>query len=143
MWAKTQRSREKRTGVYKLICYDCDLLYIGQTGRAFIFRFNEHLTENNTYLVKSNYAKYIMLQNHKYTYFATNCILLHLWIQQNNLTYIYIELLKNNPSAVLYDQLDFKSHQQFDTVIGRTRQHKVGTWWGIRHQRSYRQCYVS
>ena len=33
---------EKKTGVYKLSCDDCECFYIGQTGRGFQKRFIEH-----------------------------------------------------------------------------------------------------
>ena len=35
-------SFEHKTGVYKLICDDCDAFYVGQTGRGFLKRFAEH-----------------------------------------------------------------------------------------------------
>ena len=38
---------EKKTGVYKLSCDDCDCFYIGQTGRGFLKRFNEHTPKHN------------------------------------------------------------------------------------------------
>ena len=31
---ETQQFKEKSTGVYKMVCNDCDMVYIGQTGRA-------------------------------------------------------------------------------------------------------------
>ena len=34
---------EKKPGVYKLSCDDCDCFYIGQTGRGVLQRFNEHI----------------------------------------------------------------------------------------------------
>ena len=41
------RPMERRTGVYTMICDDCDMFYIGQTGRAFKERFQEHLPKSN------------------------------------------------------------------------------------------------
>ena len=32
-----------RTGVYKVSCNSCDKIYIGQTGRSFRKRFNDHI----------------------------------------------------------------------------------------------------
>ena len=62
------------TGVYKLKCDDCTKHYIGQTGRTFIDRFNEHKLKQNT---KSNFALHLIEENHNYTDFDSNLIPLH------------------------------------------------------------------
>ena len=57
---------EKKTGVYKLSCDDCECFYIGQTGRGFQKRFIEHTPKHNlkgqTTLsnIKSNYARHLI-----------------------------------------------------------------------------------
>ena len=71
------RPMERRTSVYKIICDDCDMFYIGQTGRAFKERFKEHLPKSNLNTVRSNYAKHLMAFNHNYTDFDNNFIPLY------------------------------------------------------------------
>ena len=73
-----------RTGIYKLICDDCDCYYVGQTGRPFIKRFKEHtphksISKNIGSLdnIKSNYARHLIDNNHSYKCFDTNFIPLH------------------------------------------------------------------
>ena len=69
---------ESRTGVYKLICNDCECFYIGQTGRPFIKRFREHTPHNfvnkgvSIDNIKSNFTRYLITCNHSYTNFNTN-----------------------------------------------------------------------
>ena len=62
----TRTSIEKRTGVYKMICDDCDMHYIGQTGRVFFERYKEHLPTSISNINKSNYAKPV-----SYTHLST------------------------------------------------------------------------
>ena len=63
---------EKKTGLYKLLCDDCECFYIGQTGRGFQKRFIEHTPKHNLKgqtspsSVKSNYARHLINENHKY-----------------------------------------------------------------------------
>ena len=70
----TRRPIEKRTGIYKMVCDDCDKHYIGQTGRGFFERYKEHLPRSNSNITKSTYAKHLISSNHNYTNFTTNCI---------------------------------------------------------------------
>ena len=53
-----------RSGIYKLTCPECKKVYVGQTGRNFTIRFQEHINafKNNSHL--SKYAKHLIEQNH-------------------------------------------------------------------------------
>ena len=64
---------EEKTGIYKLVCNDCNSFYIGQTGRGFYKRFRGHLpkkTYNYNY-IKSNYTRHLTQHNHNYTDFKS------------------------------------------------------------------------
>jgi hypothetical protein len=49
-----------RSGAYKLTCPDYNKVYVGQTGRSFTERFNEHKHAFKINSHTSNYAKHIL-----------------------------------------------------------------------------------
>lgn len=51
------------------------MFYIGQTGRAFIERYTEHLPKTNTNIVNQNYARFNTRLH--FTDFKTHFIQLH------------------------------------------------------------------
>jgi protein-arginine kinase activator protein McsA len=53
-----------RSGAYKLTCPDCNMAYIGQTGRNFYERYKEHKNALKTKSHTSNYAKHVLEQSH-------------------------------------------------------------------------------
>jgi len=61
-----QNKTDKYThsGVYKLACPDCNKAYVGQTGRNFLARFNEHKAAFKTNCQNSNFAKHIIEHTH-------------------------------------------------------------------------------
>lgn len=69
------------SGVYKLTCNDCPKFYIGQTGRNFQQRFNEHIKEvnhdNPKINTKSNFAQHLNNEKHTYTNINENLKILH------------------------------------------------------------------
>jgi hypothetical protein len=52
-------------GVYQLECYDCGLQYVGQTGRPFRTRYQEHKRDYDSNSTKSLFAKHLLDTNHK------------------------------------------------------------------------------
>jgi hypothetical protein len=64
------RAREKTTdvynlsGVYQMICKDFPLKYVGQMGRTFRARCNEHIREIQTNIKTSKYAQHILHMTH-------------------------------------------------------------------------------
>jgi len=50
-----------QSGVYKLTCPDCNKAYVGQTGRNFLARFNEHKATFRT-----NFAKHLIEHTHSF-----------------------------------------------------------------------------
>jgi hypothetical protein len=53
----------ERSGIYQLICPDCHKKYIGQTGRSFKKRYQEHFHHFKYNKYKSKYATHL-LENH-------------------------------------------------------------------------------
>jgi hypothetical protein len=51
-------------GVYQLECPDCNKQYVGQTGRSFLTRYKEHITDYRNNSKKSLYAKHLLEQGH-------------------------------------------------------------------------------
>ena len=112
---------ENRTGIYKLNCNDCDKYYIGQTGRSFHERFNEHLPTKNLLNIKSNFAKHIIDDGHTYTNLKTNLQPLHYctkgrYMNAREEFEIYKENIKN-PNLLLNNQLQFHSNYLYDTAL--------------------------
>ena len=54
------------SGVYKLSCPDCSKAYVGQTGRSFLTRFNEHKAAFKTSNQSSNYVKHLTEHTHSF-----------------------------------------------------------------------------
>lgn len=53
--------RDKKSGIHKLVCDDCDAVYLGQTRRNFETRYKEHIaTYRNGHPEKSNLAKLLL-----------------------------------------------------------------------------------
>jgi hypothetical protein len=52
-------------GVYQLECSDCGLQYVGQTGRPFRTRYQEHKRDFDTKSTKSLFAKHLLDTNHQ------------------------------------------------------------------------------
>jgi hypothetical protein len=55
-----------QSGVYKLTCPDCNKAYVGQTGRNFLARFNEHKAAFRTNSQNSNFAKHLVEHTHSF-----------------------------------------------------------------------------
>ena len=53
-----------KSGVYKLHCNTCEGVYIGQTGRNFAIRFQEHTRSFNLKKTDSTYANHLLEMNH-------------------------------------------------------------------------------
>ena len=55
-----QNKKNFSTGLYKLQCNDCPMLYIFQTGRSFQTRYTDHVTTNKINIL-STYAQIIII----------------------------------------------------------------------------------
>ena len=107
-----QKDKFNKSGVYEIKCSECDKFYIGQTGRSFKLRFNEHiqaLKSNNKTSMKSNFAEHLLDKNHSYISLTSNMKILKVLNKGNLLDsteeyYIYKEN-KLNSSKLLNNQL--------------------------------------
>lgn len=120
---------EDKTGVYKLTCDSCNSFYIGQTGRSFQIRFNEHIPGRRNIYTKnsrnnrSNYARHLMSMNHNYTSFSNNLKPLHICIKSSYMNAVEeLEIYKafkdiRTRDFILNDQLNFQSNSLYDTAI--------------------------
>jgi hypothetical protein len=76
--------REKTTdtyslsGVYQLTCGECPLKYIGQTGRTFRKRYNEHIREIKTNGQKSKFARHVLDAAHSHNTIDQTMEVLHI-----------------------------------------------------------------
>ena len=60
------QNKFQKSGVYQLICKDCNKKYTGQTGRSFHTRFKEHFRDYNYKNGKSNFAQHLIDNNHTF-----------------------------------------------------------------------------
>ena len=111
----------EKTGIYKLKCNDCDKFYLGQTGRPFYIRYKEHLPTKNLTNIKSNFARHIVNNGHKYSNINNNLEPIHICSKGQYMNAIEeFEIYRNfktHPDIILNDQLKFNSHQLYDTAI--------------------------
>ena len=94
-------------------CNDCPNYYIGQTGRSFKTWYTEH--------IQSNFAEHIFNTHHTYTDTETNLEILHILPKCPKLNtteqYEIYKHYKQSPTNILNDQIHYKSHTLFDTII--------------------------
>ena len=95
--------------------------YIGQTGRSFSSFFYEHLKALTTNYIHSIFATHLHNENLRYTNIEHNMEILHylpksrkLYTAEQFEIYRYHALQPNN---ILNEQLHYKSHTLFDTLI--------------------------
>lgn len=105
--AKDKPESQKLAGVYRLECQDCDAFYIGQTGRPFEKRYEEHLKSYELVNTKSTFANHCINNNHKFPE-ITDLKILYRQDKGNKLNYLEsMEIYKqrNNPN-ILNEQVD-------------------------------------
>lgn len=86
-----------KSGVYKISCLDCDKSYIGQTGRSFAIRLNEHK------LFKGEKGKYATFD--------------HITQFHHNLDFVNSHIIKTeyrNDRRLIFESLLMKDHKLFD-----------------------------
>jgi hypothetical protein len=66
----------QKSGVYQIRCDDCTFEYIGQTGRTFKTRINEHLRPTKNNAQTSKLAEHILNTNHSFN--PDNLNILHI-----------------------------------------------------------------
>lgn len=102
-----------KSGVYRLSCGECEGVYIGQTGRNFSKRRQEHLRSYRLKKDDSTYATHLLNMRHKPNW---NMEVLHVVGKGRRLnTLEALEIYKHNKSAniLLNDQTDLMSSTYF------------------------------
>ena len=117
------------TGIYKLKCDNCNKFYLGQTGRPIKERFKEHLPTGNLENLKSNFARHIIDNDHKYTNIDNNIEIIQKCSKGKLMNaieefYIYKEF-KTDANRLLNDQLKFDSNHLYDTAINILSNHDL------------------
>jgi hypothetical protein len=65
------------SGIYQMNCKDCELKYIGQTGRNFLTRYKGHIQALRTKNPNSKYAQHILDTQHTYSNIQETMDILH------------------------------------------------------------------
>jgi len=109
------------SGVYKLNCPDCNKTYVGQTGRHFTTRYNEHKVAFRNNRHSSSFAKYLYEETHSFgsieniiLYYNRKAALLNT-IEK---FYIHAEFTANNH---LNDSQNIFPNGIFDTLLNTHR----------------------
>jgi len=105
--------------VYKLSCPDCSKAYVGQTGRSFLTRFNEHKAAFKTGNQSSNYTKHLTEHSHSFGPIQDTMQILQCQNKGAHLNtieqyYIYREFTQNNH---LNDEHTISPNKIFDTLL--------------------------
>jgi len=87
--------KEERSGVYEISCQDCDAKYIGQTGRNFQTRINEHFRSWVKHKSDSLFANHLLENNH--TFDPTKFKILH--VQEKGRKLNNLEILEINKAV--------------------------------------------
>ena len=114
----------EKCGIYKIKCSDCPKYYIGQTGRSFKRRFNEHIQaikSNNQTTQKSAFADHVLKTDHKYKNHEENMSIIEV-IQKGNRMNILEEFhiyknYKTNKEDLLNTMQIQENNFIFDKII--------------------------
>lgn len=113
--AKEKLDPLKKSGVYQLKCNDCEGTYVGQTGRSFKKRIDEHLRSAKYKKTDSSFANHLIENNHSY---KNNYKILHLCEKGRKLNLLEaaeIFKLSKNPN-LLNDQTDIMYSPLFNSI---------------------------
>jgi hypothetical protein len=107
---KDKIDKWSRSGVYKLSCADCEACYVGQTGRSFKVRINEHIRDwKKNKKDDSNFARHLIEESHHFD-LDNNVEILHFESKGRLLNILEImeihKITKNTNSICLNDQLN-------------------------------------
>lgn len=126
---KDSLENSKKSGVYKLLCNDCNGVYVGQTGRNFEIRYKEHVAAHrNGHPDKSHFAKHLIDTGHSLGNNNTYNIL-HVCNKSFRLCVLeQLEIMKhnNNNYTLLNDQTNLIPSPLLRLVTGVTSQPPSG-----------------
>jgi hypothetical protein len=61
-----EQNKYGKSGIYRLTCLDCNMRYVGQTGRPFRIHFKEHFQDYKYANKKSKFAKRLLENGHSF-----------------------------------------------------------------------------
>ncbi|XP_045466683.1 uncharacterized protein LOC123675373 [Harmonia axyridis] len=99
---KDKTNKDNKSGVYKLKCGDCHMVYIGQTERSFKKRIHEHQKSFTSNTTHSTYANHLKECRHE---FNNNYQILHTENKSSRLTLLEsLEINRYNSKKVLLNE---------------------------------------
>jgi hypothetical protein len=112
------KSKYDKSGVYQLKCPTCNMKYIGQTGRSFKTRFQEHLRHFKYNNRKSKFAQHLLDKEHSMDKTENTMDIIHITSKGKMMDtigkyYIYTETKLNNQ---INDKLTVQPH----IIYGKT-----------------------
>ena len=119
MQRKQTSDKYAQSGLYKLICPDCNKAYVGQTGRSVEVRFSEHKNAFKKNSYTSNFAKHLIEQAHSFSSIQNTMQILQRHNKGAHLNtieqyYIYAEFTKNYH---LNDEHNIFLNKIFDALL--------------------------
>lgn len=128
--SKEKVSPLDKSGVYRVVCSseNCNTAYVGQTGRKFSIRINEHLKEIerakrlnlSPSKIKSNFSRHIVTNNHEFNP-DNDTTLLHFCNKSNKLDLLEImeinKMSKNPSFHSVNDQINHSSTHFFNALL--------------------------
>lgn len=109
---KDYLDNSKKSGIYKLVCEECNGVYVGQTGRNFDIRFKEHVAAyRNEHPDQSHFAKHLLDTGHSLRS-NNNYNILHVCQKGFRLCVLeQLEIIKhsNRPFTLLNEQTNLVS----------------------------------
>jgi hypothetical protein len=117
----TQHDKFTQSGIYKLTCPDCNKAYIGQTGRDFYTRYNEHKRAFKYNTQHSKFAQHLTENRHAFGNIVNTMEVLQfqkkgVYLNTIEKFYIHKETVTNNH---LNEEYTDTSNQIFITILER------------------------
>jgi transposase-like protein len=131
---KNHNNYYNRSGIYQLTCPDCNKKYVGQTGRSFHKRFQEHLRDYKYNLGSSKFAQHVTQNAHSFGPIDEIMEVLHLTSKgavMNTLEKFHIYRLTKK-GVQINDKSTSTQNILFDTLL-RNDEYR-GHPGGLRHQ---------
>lgn len=99
---KDRTNKDNKSGVYKLTCNDCPMVYVGQTGRSFKKRIQEHQRSYRLDSTHSTYANHLNELGHS---FNNNYEIIHVENKSSRLTLLEsLEINRYNARKILLNE---------------------------------------
>jgi hypothetical protein len=118
---KDKINNKNKSGIYKLKCEECHSVYIGQTGRNFETRYQEHIRNYNK---NSNFGNHLMQTGHKLNS-GHSYKILHTMGKGARLNLLeQLEITKHRHNILLNDHMEFQRTPLID-IFGKQYNSKI------------------